>query len=267
MDMQRIKRICVGIFILGMCLGCVGLEFYTYQSKETLSSEHEGAYVVSGAVIENKQKKEEKEKKVAYLTFDDGPSKVTERVLDVLKVYEVNATFFLIGSNITEETEGLVKRMVEEGNVIGIHTYSHEANEMYSSVENYKKDFQKAEEAIESLVKIDSRLCRFPWGSVNNYLSGIEGEILPWLEQKEYTYCDWNVSGEDAVGTPTNWSIYHNVQKDFGRYKQPVILLHDGGTCQLTADVLPDIIAMLKEAGYSFDTLDHMESPYQFSKN
>lgn len=265
--MQRIKKICVGIFILGMCLGCIGLEFYTYRAKETLSSSKEEAYVVSGAVIENKQEKEEKEKKVAYLTFDDGPSPVTERVLDVLKVYEVNATFFLIGSNINEETEELVKREVEEGHVIGIHTYSHKAEDMYSSAENYKKDFLKAEKALESLVKMDRKLCRFPWGSANNYLSVIEGEALSWLEQKGYTYCDWNVSGEDAVGTPTSWSIYHNVQKDFGRYDKPVILLHDGSSCKLTADVLPDIIVMLKDAGYSFDTLDHMESPYQFSKN
>lgn len=265
--MQRIKRICVGLFILGMCLGCIGLEFYTYQSKETLSQGKGEAYVVSGAVIENKQKKEQKDKKVAYLTFDDGPSKVTERVLDVLKVYEVNATFFLIGSNITDETKDLVERTVEEGNVIGIHTYSHKADEMYSSVENYQKDFQKAEKTIESLVKMDSKLCRFPWGSANDYLSAIEGKVLPWLEQKGYKYVDWNVSGEDAVGTPTGWSIYHNVQKDVGRYNQPVILLHDGSSCQLTAEVLPDIIAMLKEAGYHFDTLDHMESPYQYPKN
>lgn len=265
--MQRIKRIGVGIFILGMCLGCIGLEFYMYQSRETLSSKEGGVYVVSGAVIENKQKKEEKEKKVAYLTFDDGPSQVTERVLDVLKVYEVNATFFLIGSNITEETEHIVKRMVKEGNVIGIHTYSHQADEVYASAKNYKQDFQKAEEAIESLIHIDSKLCRFPWGSANDYLSAVEGEIFPWLEQKGYTYCDWNVSGEDAVGTPTSWSIFHNVQKDFSRYRQPIILLHDGSSCQLTAEILPDIIAMLKEADYSFDTLDHMESPYQFPKN
>lgn len=265
--MQRIKKICLGIVILAMCLGCIGLEFYTYRSKEAWSKNKEDVSVVSGAVIENRKKKEEKEKKVAYLTFDDGPSPVTERVLDVLKVYGVNATFFLIGSNITEETEDFVKREVEEGHVIGIHTYSHKAEQMYSSVENYEKDFLEAEKALESLVTIDRKLCRFPWGSANNYLNAIEGEVIPWLEQKGYTYCDWNVSGEDAVGTPTSWSIYHNVQKDFSRYEKPVILLHDGSSCKLTAEVLPDVIVMLREAGYSFDTLDHLESPYQFPKN
>lgn len=270
--MKWIKKAGMMLVVAMMLVSCFFMEYYTYQSQETLLQMQKGdeiirEKVVSGAVIENAEKKEIETKKVAYLTFDDGPSKVTERILDVLKVYDVQATFFLIGKNITSEREKLVQRMVEEGNVIGIHTYCHEAKQIYCSADAYMEDLEKTEERIYEVTGERAKLCRFPWGSANQYLKNIEKELIPRMENQGYYYCDWNVSAEDSVGSPTKYSIVKNVKKDFSRYEKPVILMHDSATSSLTAEMLPDIIVMLKNSGYQFDTLDHEEKPYQYPRN
>lgn len=267
--MEYLKKVGMLVVVIGMLASCFYMEYYTYMSQETLLNmqemETDRQKVVSGAVVENTQKKQER--KVAYLTFDDGPSKVTNRVLDVLKVYGIQGTFFLIGGNITEENEDIVKRMTQEGNAIGIHTYCHEAKKIYCSADAYMEDLKKTEERIYTVTGKRTKLCRFPWGSANAYLKNIEKELLPQLEENGYYYCDWNVSAEDSVGKPTSYSILKNVKKDYSRYQEPVILMHDSSTNSLTAQMLPDIIVMLKDSGYEFDTLDHMEKPYQYPRN
>ena len=82
-------------------------------------------------------------KKIAYLTFDDGPSEQTATVLDILKEEGIHATFFLVGEEITAETEEIVKRMVEEGHTVGLHTYSHDYEFIYRSVDNFLSDYEK----------------------------------------------------------------------------------------------------------------------------
>lgn len=270
--MKWIKKAGMLFVVTMMLASCFFMEYYTYQSQETLLQMQKGEQtkqekVVSGAVIENKEEKEAEEKKVAYLTFDDGPSKVTERILDVLKVYDVKATFFLIGQNITLDREELVQRMVEEKNVVGIHTYCHKAESIYCSADAYMEDLEKTGERIYEVTGKATKLCRFPWGSANQYLKKIEEELIPRMERQGYYYCDWNVSAEDSVGTPTRTSIIKNIKKDYSRYENPVILMHDSATSSLTAEMLPDIIVMLKDSGYQFDTLDHVEKPYQYPRN
>lgn len=267
-EMQKYKKILAGLMGVFLLFVCFRVEYYTYklQSEETALIE-ESQPVASCVTEENQKEKEKKEQKVAYLTFDDGPSCNTKRVLDVLNAYQINATFFLIGSNITPDTKPIVERMVKEGNAVGIHTYSHEANKMYASAEAFEKDFLQAEDIINATTGQKTRLCRFPWGSANNYLKKIDSQVLPWLEEKGYYYCDWNVSAEDSIGTPTAYSIIRNIKKDYGRYEHPILLMHDSNTNCLTAEMLPDIIVMLKQDGYNFDTLDHMEKPYQYARN
>lgn len=267
--MEILKKIGIYLFVLGMIGVCFSMEYYTYQGQEVMWSvdNQKETETISNAIMENKERKEEAEQKIAYLTFDDGPSSVTERILDVLKVYNIRATFFLIGSNITEEREGIVTRMVEEGHAIGIHTYSHKAEKMYASAEAFLNDFNLTEQRIYEVTGLHTKLFRFPWGSANDYLKGIDSEVIPELESAGYVYVDWNVSAEDAVGTPTADSILQNVKKDYSRYHEPVILMHDSATSTLTAEMLPDIIVMLKDSGYQFSTLDKMDNPYQYPRD
>ena len=208
-----------------------------------------------------------KEKKIVYLTFDDGPSKNTETVLDVLKENGVHATFFLIGSSITEEKTEIVKRIISEGNMIGIHTYSHKQNEIYASVNSYLEDFKKAYDKIYEVTGIQAKIFRFPWGSANNALGKIDKQVIAILEKEGFQYYDWNVSAEDSVGTPTAESILKNIKKDYNKYNEAVVLMHDSAVNRLTAQMLPQIIKLFKDEGYEFDTLDHMEVPYQYPRD
>ena len=96
------------------------------------------------------------------------------------------------------------------------------------------------------------------------YAKEMRGEIKEEMERRGFVYFDWNVSGEDSVGTPTAYSIKNNIFPAVYEQKQPIILLHDSASTALTVEVLPSIIEELQEAGYTFDTLDHREL-YQFS--
>ncbi len=204
------------------------------------------------------------ENKIAYLTFDDGPSEITANVLEALKKEEAKATFFLIGEQITEETVPLLQRMVVEGHEIGMHTYSHRPEIIYASAEAYISDVLKTAEKIKEATGITPRYFRFPWGSNNCYIKATRQEIVERLEKEGYIYFDWNVSGEDSLGKPSEAAIYRNVEKDAFKYKQPVILLHDSATNKNTANVLPDILQLFKEAGYRFETVDRRYQPYQY---
>ena len=77
-------------------------------------------------------------------------------------------------------------------------------------------------------------------------------------------YCDWNVSGEDSIGNPTASQIIANVKKDYDRYNEPVVLLHDAGARKETVKALPEIIKMFINAGYSFDIIGNRDKPYQW---
>ncbi|MGN0144917.1 MAG: polysaccharide deacetylase family protein, partial [Clostridium sp.] len=100
--------------------------------------------------------------KTIYLTFDDGPSyKVTNKVLDVLKENEVNATFFLIGNQIKGK-EDVVKRIYNEGNGIGLHTYTHKINKIYSSDDAFMKEMIECRNEINRVIGISPNIIRFP---------------------------------------------------------------------------------------------------------
>lgn len=204
--------------------------------------------------------------KVAYLTFDDGPSSLTGDYLDILKKEGVPATFFLIGQQIEGEMEDVVRREVEEGHELGLHSYTHQADKIYQTGETYKEDLEQTREKIRSCVSFDVKNYRFPWGSANAYIRWYKKELTAELEGQGLMYQDWNVSGEDSVGCPSAYSILSHVRKDFEKYDDPVILLHDSATCKATLEALQEIIRELKEKGYRFDVLSNRQEPCHFSR-
>ena len=105
-------------------------------------------------------------KKRVYLTFDDGPSDNTEEILDILKKYDVKATFFVVG-NTSEHGQELLKRIVEEGHSIGIHSYSHKYSAIYDSEESFFEDFNKISDYIYDVTGVRTQICRLPGGSSN----------------------------------------------------------------------------------------------------
>lgn len=203
-------------------------------------------------------------KKTAFLTFDDGPSCLTASYLDILKEEGAKATFFLIGQQIDSDMSEIIKREIDEGHEIGIHTYCHEANEIYATQDSCYKDVMKIKEQLERQFNYEAKLVRFPWGSANGYMSSFRTDIIDRIHKSGLEYEDWNVSAEDSVGTPTVDSILSNIRKDYKKYDEPVILMHDSGCNKKTLEALRSIIRELKEAGYNFGTLSERENPCHF---
>lgn len=201
------------------------------------------------------------DRKIAYFSFDDGPSDVTLKILDSLKKYDAKATFFIIAGEIDEEGVDSLKRMIEEGHTIGIHTYSHKYKDIYASVEAYLQDFYKVYKLIYEATGVKPNIFRFPWGSSNPYNKKINKELKAEMERRGFSFYDWNVSAEDMIGKPSQEKIKKNVLKDVEKYNYPIILMHDASINKNTAKVLPEILKTIKEKGYGFDTLDNRE-PY-----
>jgi peptidoglycan-N-acetylglucosamine deacetylase len=141
--------------------------------------------------------------KTAYLTFDDGPSTNTEPILAILKQHSVHATFFVNGDS-TMNGQRLYRRMLDEGHVIGNHTYSHHYSSIYSSVHAFDKDTERLSKLLEKFTGIRPTLLRYPGGSNNKVShqyggSKIMQRIIAKMNQEGFTYTDWNVSSTDAA--------------------------------------------------------------------
>ena len=201
--------------------------------------------------------------KVVFLTFDDGPSKNTVKILDILKKYNVTATFFVIGENLTDSGVEIAKQALAEGHMLGMHTETHRYEKIYSSVDSFLGDYDKlAARFVEEFGECPA-IFRFPGGSYSAYINPIKGQLREELERRGFIGYDWSASGEDSVGTPTAASIKKNIFDSIEGQKQPILLLHDSPCSNLTAEVLPEVIEELLARGYEFRTLQYRE-PYQF---
>lgn len=189
-----------------------------------------------------------------YLTFDDGPSVNTESVLDTLKEYNVKATFFLVGNSVTEEYEGILQRMIDEGHEIGLHCSCHRYNQVYSDTSSCVESILEERKFLYEEYGIESNICRLPGGSTNKFIKNRD-EVLEILHSEGLKVFDWNVTAEDSVGVPTAESIMKNIFPDVYNREEPIVLMHDGVNNKLTADLLPQILEKLTEYGYEFCTL------------
>lgn len=207
--------------------------------------------------------RQELPEKTVFLTFDDGPSRNTKKILDTLKKYDINATFFVIGENLTEDGVETVKRALEEGHMLGMHTETHSYEQIYHSVDAFLKDYDKLAARFVELFGECPGIYRFPGGSYSTYINPIKEELKEEMKRRGFLGYDWSVSGEDSVGTPTAASIKKNIFDTIEGQKYPIILLHDSPCSNLTAEVLPEIIERLLAEGYTFKTLQYRE-PYQF---
>ncbi|WP_202127851.1 polysaccharide deacetylase family protein [Clostridium sp. C2-6-12] len=210
-------------------------------------------------------------KKVAYLTFDDGPSEtVTPQILDILKAENVHATFFLIGKLIdkNEASKNLVKRELEEGNTIGIHSYSHDTGYLFGTgkikkinLENCMSDFEKTDKSLKNVLGEDfsTRAIRFPGGLISWNRDDPKGAeaVEKALHEKDWHQVDWNTLSGDAEegGKKNAEQLTQECIKTLGKREKAVILMHDTYGKEETAKALPGIIKYLKEQGYEFRVL------------
>ena len=193
--------------------------------------------------------------KVAYLTFDDGPSnKITPQVLEILKSEDIKATFFLLGSRVELYPE-LVKREYEEGHFLANHGYSHTYSKIYSSPESVLEEYNKTTQAIRNAIGIpeyDSHLFRFPGGLPGGKYKEVKKQAKELLNSNNIANVDWNALTGDAEGKKTVDDQMSYAIKTIGNKNSVVILMHDAADKQITVEVLPQLIKYLKENGYRF---------------
>lgn len=199
-----------------------------------------------------------------YLTFDDGPSNITSRVLDIFEEKEVKATFFVV-YNDTELARENLKRMVEEGHTVGVHSSLHKYPVIYSAVEIFLADFEKTATWIEEVTGEKPEIFRFPGGSINSYNVSIYQPLISEMFRRGYVYYDWNVSSQDASGGKSSTFIRDIVLKELKDKKPAIVLFHDYQDNLDTLYALPDIIDKIKEADRNILPIENTVKPITFS--
>lgn len=181
-----------------------------------------------------------------YLTFDDGPSSNTGRILDILSEYDVKATFFVVGKE-EEEYRPLYNRIVEEGHTLAMHSYSHKYHEIYQSRESYVEDLTKLQEFLYDTTGVWCRYCRFPGGSSNTVSKVDMHELIEYLDEQDMTYFDWNiVSGDATSDYISSGDIIRNCTRKLGEFDEAIILMHDAAEKDSTVEALPGLIEQIQ---------------------
>ncbi len=219
---------------------------------ETLSAQK----AADAAAVSSPQSPVPSGEKVCYLTFDDGPSKNTPLILDILKNYNAKATFFVINS----ADIGYIQRIHNEGHTVGLHTASHNYAQLYSSTDAYFNDLQLLSDKVESIIGIRPTVMRFPGGSSNKasakYCAGIMSQLVTLVQEKGYSYFDWNISSGDADSTTPSYTYIRNNVLNNARNKNSIcVLMHDAAAKTTTVQALPEIIEGLTNMGYRFEAL------------
>jgi len=191
---------------------------------------------------------------VVYLTYDDGPGDYTNALLDVLKKYDVKATFFVTSRG----ADDVIRREYDEGHTVALHTWSHNYAYVYSSMANYFADLQQISDRVKNITGVESKLIRFPGGSSNTVSTRYDGrtrimsKLTREVEARGYQYFDWNVDSDDAGRANSSDVVYANV---INRLKPGpnVVLQHD--IKPYSVEAVERIIQWCNDNNYVFEPL------------
>lgn len=212
---------------------------------------------------------EQNGEKIVYLTFDDGPSANTQKILEILDRYNVKATFFVTGNN--QAYNHLIKTAHDKGHTIALHTYCHDYPKIYASTSAYFDDLTKVGNMVKDLIGHVPKYVRFPGGASNTvsrkYCPGIMSVLSKELIARGYQYYDWNVDSTDASGNNVPVSkIVANATNS--KANNVNILFHDTAAKSTTVQALPAIIENYLSRGYRFEGInDNSFVPHQKVNN
>lgn len=180
-----------------------------------------------------------KPQKTIALSFDDGPSEYTLEILKILNQFNVKATFFVIGSQVSGN-ESILQELKNSGMSIQSHTWAH-ADLKTLSAGAIAEDLSKANQVIKSVVGDEVGCVRPPYGSVNSTVSSAIANLGMEMKMWDIDPQDWKLPGTNSIA-----SNIQETHKDGG-----VILLHDGGGNRAqTVAALPSILDFLKSQEY-----------------
>ncbi|MCY9515782.1 polysaccharide deacetylase family protein [Paenibacillus apiarius] len=255
---RRSRKKFIGRMILFLLCVAIGIGIYAAGKSllGTVSASGSDLIVTEVATFASAAKEKETPKefngmtrKVAYLTFDDGPSKYSNDMMDLLKKHDIKATYFMLGDNMNTYPDA-VKRMVEEGHYPGLHSMTHDYNRLYKSggSGNFIKEFQEAQGIVENLTGFKPTLIRAPYGSAPQIGESFRKDIA----DAGFKMWDWTLDSLDwkFIGQPNR--ILEQIKGTLTEDVE-VILLHDR---QQTLEALPSIIEYIQSKGYEFEVYD-----------
>ncbi|WP_435923942.1 polysaccharide deacetylase family protein [Paenibacillus sp. DYY-L-2] len=201
-----------------------------------------------------------KQEKIVYLTFDDGPSKLTDEVLSILEKEGIKATFFVLGEQAQKYPE-VIRRISEAGHAIGNHTYDHEYDDLYSSFPRFWDQIKRTEEILREITGERPSMVRAPGGTYGHF----DQTYFDLLEQGGYKVFDWNVDSGDSKrkGVPAAEIVKNATAEKLAN--EMIVLLHDGTGHEGSVKALPEIIRFYKKHGYAFKSLSPEQKPVTFS--
>lgn len=233
----------------------------TEQAVETTSYEipapSEGKNDILGVIKDSGQKKH------VYLTFNNGPdNKITPQILDILRRYDIKATFFMIGENI-EKSPQMCARVIQEGHLAAPLSYSDDFRSLYSS----KADFIDAMNQTYDLINQNApsgneqfKIVRFPGGSFDESGYGFNSESYKdALAEEGFYFADWNCSVGDSSSQRSADKLLSYFTQNRPDLNNLVIQLRDSSSNQATVDMLERLVKMLLDEGYIFNRLDEID--------
>ena len=276
-DKKRIIFLSLTIILIIFTLLLIG--FYSFNTISILKNIQEQDEKLIAIYNEFKKQEEENESKKkiweenkynidhiyssennrVFLTFDDGPSKNTESILNILQNYGVKANFFVLGSRVEVMPE-IVKNIYNQGHFIGNHGYSHVYEAIYASPQSVYDEYDKTNKIVQNAIgnsDYRAKLFRFPGGFVGGKYEEIKKQAKQLLEENQVLNVDWNALTGDSESTkPTADKIMENLQKTAGGKRSVVLLMHDSAAKKITAETLPQVIEFFKNQGYEFKTFN-----------
>lgn len=205
-------------------------------------------------VAEINKQESKKIEKIAYITIDDGPSKYTDDILNILNKYNAKGTFFMIDRNMKVYPEK-VNRVLEKGNSIGLHSVSHSIDKLYKTNTSAKEEFDKNKETFYNITGQDTKLIRLPYGS-KPYTSV---EAYNSLVDSGYYIWDWNIDTQDWACTSDE--IVKKVKEYSKDRSEVIILLHEK---KQTVEALEPILKYLSDEGYKLLPIEQSQTPQNF---
>lgn len=208
-----------------------------------------GVLILNSKIVEG-----EENEKIAYITFDDGPSRYTNKIIDILDENHVKGTFFMINDNMMV-FKNVVRRMDSEGHGTGFHGVTHDINELYKTEDSAIEEFRTCSKTFYKITGKKSRLVRIPFGSKPYMLENIYEKFV----DEGFLVWDWTIDTEDWKSSEDQ--IVSNILYYARESDEIVILLHEN---QRTVDCLNNIIAILKERGYDIRPITEDVKPKNF---
>jgi len=247
------KRIVIPVILFLLIFASISFIYALRTHRIIHGNTIEDDEIVEYAPIDDEPEIEEWPERVVFLTFDDGPSWNTTRILDILDAEDAPSIFFVIGEHMINhpESEPLMARILTEGHYIGLHSMTHDRDTLYTGY-GASRRFVDEMLQLQTLINEETAhltsLCRAPFGMMTNFTPEHERAIT----EANINCIDWNVDPQDWQNSAEMVINYVTAQVEMLDFpSELVIVLHEQDA---TVEALPSVISFLRNHGYVFKT-------------